>query len=673
MALKNLFDMVKADRYTQDGREAIIKAQEAETEDKVYQIGEISQKTGLQKTANGWVKPKNGKQPGAKKEESKAAPKSLAGTPMKKADLNSKDPYEITHSMKPDTASEAKEMDKISAFMQEETGATLRNAITARESFYKNTKNPTPEQQEGLAALMKIQQKLGYGKPAEGPALNGQKKTVSHQEYRDGPMYGPAGSKPALSQTDGKGNKVEIKITESKGGGFYVDKYVNGKKVGINNANTRESAEAKAKSMMEQHMADPDYRVESKSAEPQRSEAYKRGEKLAKPAEQRQSAGYRYWQGVLSGYDDESLLEQRKSLQEQVDDFEDDIKRYDKQDMANAVYAKRIDAKNFQIGALKAIDEEMESRGMDPAPRTSVPDAAPSLSEIVDRVYNIGEISEKTGLQKTANGWRPVKKGAAGKTSRASKEEAIRKDLGLTAGEDMSRFSDEQIEKMYAKTQQTPEQQKADFDKSKIGQAVNKGRQEFAAEKARQKELASKTNAIGLPKENKPAAPVKRNEAETVKHSDGTESYRIKGTQFYFKTPEEAESALLTESRYGKSYATASKDPEINNIQETLGFKLDMLGSGKSMDKFMKKTGENEYAANVWGFGTDSKGTLITPLDETDKPNSVIKKENGEWKLHYKDRNGKETVVTANGRQDPTGDSAPRVLTGDTRIRVRKA
>lgn len=70
MALKNLFDMVKADRYTQDGRDELIKAQEKETEDKVYQIGEISQKTGLQKTANGWVKPKGGKQPGVKKEGS---------------------------------------------------------------------------------------------------------------------------------------------------------------------------------------------------------------------------------------------------------------------------------------------------------------------------------------------------------------------------------------------------------------------------------------------------------------------------------------------------------------------------------------------------------------------------------------------------------------------------
>ena len=77
MALKNLFDMVKADRYTADGREELIKAQEAETEDKVYQIGEISQKTGLQKTANGWVKPKNGNQPGAKKQNATAGSKKI--------------------------------------------------------------------------------------------------------------------------------------------------------------------------------------------------------------------------------------------------------------------------------------------------------------------------------------------------------------------------------------------------------------------------------------------------------------------------------------------------------------------------------------------------------------------------------------------------------------------
>lgn len=69
MALKDIFTMVKADRYTADGREELNKAREADVEDRTYQIGEISQKTGLQKTANGWVKPKNGKVAGSAKKE----------------------------------------------------------------------------------------------------------------------------------------------------------------------------------------------------------------------------------------------------------------------------------------------------------------------------------------------------------------------------------------------------------------------------------------------------------------------------------------------------------------------------------------------------------------------------------------------------------------------------
>ena len=72
MALQNLFDMVKADRYTQDGCEKIIRAK-SEIEDVKYNIGDISQKTGLMKTANGWVEPKNGKAAGAKNGEGKKA------------------------------------------------------------------------------------------------------------------------------------------------------------------------------------------------------------------------------------------------------------------------------------------------------------------------------------------------------------------------------------------------------------------------------------------------------------------------------------------------------------------------------------------------------------------------------------------------------------------------
>ena len=67
--------MVKADRYTQDGCKQLQKAKEAIAEDKRYQIGEISQETGLQKTANGWVEPQKGKAEGAKAKIKPAAPK----------------------------------------------------------------------------------------------------------------------------------------------------------------------------------------------------------------------------------------------------------------------------------------------------------------------------------------------------------------------------------------------------------------------------------------------------------------------------------------------------------------------------------------------------------------------------------------------------------------------
>ncbi len=62
MELQSLFEMMKADRYTLDGREEIAKLQE--TEDVKYKTGDISQKTGLQKQPDGsWAPPKGGAAP----------------------------------------------------------------------------------------------------------------------------------------------------------------------------------------------------------------------------------------------------------------------------------------------------------------------------------------------------------------------------------------------------------------------------------------------------------------------------------------------------------------------------------------------------------------------------------------------------------------------------------
>lgn len=57
MELKSVFEIVKADRYSQEGCGKIA----AETEDKIYKTGEISTATGLQKQPDGsWAPPKNG-------------------------------------------------------------------------------------------------------------------------------------------------------------------------------------------------------------------------------------------------------------------------------------------------------------------------------------------------------------------------------------------------------------------------------------------------------------------------------------------------------------------------------------------------------------------------------------------------------------------------------------
>ena len=334
MALKNLFDMVKADKYTADGREALIKAQEAETEDKVYQIGEISQKTGLQKTANGWVKPTESK-------------------PAEEIDLPKKE-----------------ETRKVIAPMwrkQPSGAASLDLAEVAQNA------GVTPEEAKAIA------------ENTEGLKVS---KYMDKYIIEPSPDYGRSESKSAA------GNNLpdipDFKEMESgdydkrlraegwttggwEGNGTHASAIF---KKGDRTIRVNEGQPGKITSVQE--ISKP---AEKLPAKPTRgmSESYIRGTQLMKPAEDESQRGEQHWAGVLSGYDNTSVIEQRKQLQEKYDEFEEDIKDYDRRGLAPAVYAKRINQQNFIKGALKAIDDEMENRGMDPAPRTSVPDAAPRV------------------------------------------------------------------------------------------------------------------------------------------------------------------------------------------------------------------------------------------------------------------------------------------------------
>lgn len=157
-------------------------------EDRTYNIGEISQKTGLLKTANGWVEPPKGKAPGAKTGPGTTKIKKAAengGSSNADVSLASKDVKEVVEKIKPADGAEKTELSKITQFMDEEK-SSLKNAIEARESFYKNTKNPTSEQEAGLAALLRIKNKIGK-QPDTG--LSGEKKTISYREMGEGPLY----------------------------------------------------------------------------------------------------------------------------------------------------------------------------------------------------------------------------------------------------------------------------------------------------------------------------------------------------------------------------------------------------------------------------------------------------------------------------------------------------
>lgn len=305
--------------------------------------------------------------------------------------------------------------------------------------------------------------------------------------------------------------------------------------------------------------------------------------------------------------------------------------------------------------------------------------------EIEDRRYNNGEISEKTGLMKTPNGWVKPKNGKQPGAKKESKpgrkmsngEISERKTKGISVegiGEGKS-FKNENGAKIDITG--------TGADGS-IQFMVTTSEGTKQSHHARSKEEMERILSVnGYAVESKPDAGSESNPGNypgwkpNKVESMGDGKYRIEGTQFYFNTPEEAQTAILAKARGDRStYARPSKDKTINEIQNALGFKLDTEYGGKhSMDDFMKKTGKDEYGVRVWSFGTDSKGTLIDYFGAGSyaEPNATIKKENGEWKLFYKDRDGKETVVTATGRKDPTRDAAPRTLTGDCRIRVRKA
>lgn len=356
------------------------------TNDTTYKVGEISRKTGLQKQPDGsWAPPrktnygkvttnKNGEvgiqqtlgkgskfeKFGSEKEAARALGNYTAG-------------YNTTERSKEDPHSNEallhKHWDKeVEKTRKENKQNGMKNEVLE----YLSHSMPKEKAEAFLDAaepktLRTMYNNLKYKIPGENKKLHEKESAASNEAE-------PETSSPAFTGTDGKGNKVEVKVTESRGGGFYIDKYVNGKHVGISGANSKEDAESKAKDMLQSHLD------QNKAASSEENSTMTHAKAMADNEQKKQAEGQAYLEQSVSGYSDQSLKQAASTYTRNLEEFDEDIKSYLRRDLAPAQIAKRINSANFAKGALKAINAEIEARSKKNNPAASnEPD--PVLSE----------------------------------------------------------------------------------------------------------------------------------------------------------------------------------------------------------------------------------------------------------------------------------------------------
>lgn len=397
MALKNLFDMVKADRYTADGREEIIKAQEAETEDVKYNIGDISQKTGLQKTANGWVKPKKNKEiqnAGKHAESVKAAQKAKKEEARRQqraeGEANARAFQEKVEKgeIKPDGAE-----------VHQQQGEEIKGNLEAAKYYFDKAQSFSPTDPSYKTYMTMAKQ---YNDEAKAQADdNGFDFEEMHNSGVTQAVnkYAEEQSKPAAQEVK-LGGGADTYYFEDPDNMSNEDKVF--KSLGIELAETfgdhdgePGNTETWANGWLDNIMDNGGLGIKSKKT--RQPAAPVPAEEVMRIVEENPARWNRIIGNAKKFYEGKG-----RSTDFESDEFYP-IKLVGGKTKPSAQYyaeGKRNEKNNPLTG--KYVTQRQNTSK----------DAAPSLSEIVDRVYNIGEISEKTGLQKTANGWVKPKKGA---------------------------------------------------------------------------------------------------------------------------------------------------------------------------------------------------------------------------------------------------------------------
>ena len=188
MAIKDLMKAAKADRYTQDGRDQLNAALQADVEDRTYKTGEISEKTGLQKQPDGsWAPPKKGKLGSGtgKKETGNKEQKR-----QKHIAANAQHQFEAASETANSEIDQAN-LKSIKSFMDEEH-ATFKNALYSKaETLARRGARGTPEP-ENEKSLLKF---------AEAAGMADDLKLYLKEEVNSKYEFGGRESKPAEKTT----------------------------------------------------------------------------------------------------------------------------------------------------------------------------------------------------------------------------------------------------------------------------------------------------------------------------------------------------------------------------------------------------------------------------------------------------------------------------------------
>ena len=614
MALKHLMEMTKADRYTADGCEALNKAREADVEDRTYKTGEISEKTGLQKQPDGsWAPPKKGglgSGTGKKETENKAQ---LAKEIVKALEERKSKPVEHFTETKEDRQKKAQEIVRL---------------LNERSKQKAESKPDFADQRDQIGGEIK-----GNLEAAKYYFDKAQSFSTTDPSYKTYMLKAKEYNDMAKNQADDYGFEWE-------------EMHNSGITTAVNNYAKEQSKTTEEKPERYNYRA-----------------ALERGPRDAFAFE-----GTVTHSIPMSAEDKEQLANIKSFMKEENTDYKDAIKSvatglvngnklhgdwYPEREESVLKIAKAVgledELKNYIAANHKGYDFGYSE---DAAPRLTG-DTRLRLSQVKDKVYQIGEISQKTGLQKTANGWVKPK---TGKAERQAKIESIGRDEKLNK---VRQVLNTALTPSGDKVQMTKSKVTGDFHVLLNGKSTGGG---FRDPQKAKEEFNAWIAGKKAPSESAKERINKRFDESEARSQKAMESKPVASTTGNWK---EASMGLVNQAGVSESLSNIAFNMTPAWAKEH-GYSPDDVNGTAAQNKMVEKIIRNQD----WSKPEDAV-KKINALNFGYTNWKVIEKQADKVKIASEDSLGNISNLTIR-RAQSAGDAAPRQLTGNCKIRVRK-